>query len=142
MSILKRSIAAVYWISLAAGTLMFFDIGRGDLSPWIWTQVAADAAKHGIGDALFVAYLYLVLYSGGFWLPFSILSRVFRARLRAMPNGDSRESNVTADAAALSISVAVFLTFLTFLHGIAAAGAAFIANTPQFPAVLVGWLIL
>ena len=70
----KSVIYWLYWIQVALlGAFFLGDIYRGDASLWIVDEVRTRLQERGPGNAAFIAYAYLILYSSAFAFPYSLL---------------------------------------------------------------------
>ena len=125
----SRFLIAAFFVLLIVTIMIGGGIFRGEISPWFWEQYSVDAARHGQGDALFGAVLYLLFYAIGFAAPYSILSAVIELRY----TNKKTDNELLVDESALR--TAVFLTsfgcllsFILLLNAEAASLRALLGN--------------
>ena|ERR1700730_1434593 len=125
MKIAKWIILALYGVQLfpvVPGLLG--DMYRGEMSLYVWSAYSKDVELHGINDARFVIYVYVLFYSAFIFLPYLIISAVYK------PHPHDR-------GIILIFSLWFLITFLVFGDSI----FLFLRTLPNFFMVIV-WMAL
>lgn len=122
-----------YFVLLLSATMIGGDVFRGEMSPWVWTQLGVDARRHGTGDALFGTLLYLAFYSMGFVIPWSALSFVTWSRYVNQTRKVPGASMSGVRAGVLLASAGCLVAFVVLLKP----EIAFVQNLPT--AAWNGW---
>ena len=79
MRILSRVLAALYGLqAFVVLPWLLGDISRGRLPLWAWEGYTQDLARSGPSDALFLLYLYFILYSALLLIPYWLLGFRYR----------------------------------------------------------------
>jgi hypothetical protein len=80
MRILLRILAALYGLQvIVVLPWLLGAISRGHLPLWAWDGYTQDLARSGPADALFLLYLYVILYSALLLIPYWLLGIRYRA---------------------------------------------------------------
>jgi hypothetical protein len=100
MKIIKRVLLIVYGLQLfIVGPWFLGAMYRNEMSLWAWEEYAIARERHGVNDARFTLYLYIVFYkphrhdrgivlilASWFLITFFIMSNSIFALLRSLPN--------------------------------------------------------
>ena len=70
----KTVIRWLYWIQVILFVLILSgDRYRGEVSLWVMDEYLWRLERHGMSDAIFVAYVYMIVYSSAFACPYKLL---------------------------------------------------------------------
>lgn len=70
----KNLIRWLYWIQVILfGLILSGDTYRGQQSLWVMDGYWNSLERHGMGDAIFVTYVYLIVYSAALACPYRLL---------------------------------------------------------------------
>jgi len=80
MKIIRRVLLIVYGLQLfIVGPWFLGAMYRNEMSLWAWEEYSIAREKHGVNDARFSLYLYIVFYAGFIIVPYLLISAIYKA---------------------------------------------------------------
>ena len=81
---LKKTLAIIWGVQLVIVIPWFLGaIVRGEQSLFVWVEYQRQLRRFGMGDALFMVYLYIIFYSPLLLMYFAHIPRIFRKSVNA-----------------------------------------------------------